>query len=141
VTALTALQLACDDLAVVSAARPTLRQRRQLALRAFINNSQLEGGDARELNIKDCAFASGVISAVPQAFATVPGGPPRVRLPSGLHSAATEAQKGYASPVSAILSTNGEIGGKATVASHGPQVTAARRAARSKDSPYWKPAG
>jgi len=32
VTALTALQLACNDLAVVSAARPTLRQRRQLAL-------------------------------------------------------------------------------------------------------------
>jgi len=120
----------------VSAARPTLRQ---LALRAFINNSQLEGGDARELNIKDCAFASGVISAVPQAFATVPGGPPRVRLPSGLHSAATE---GVCIPgLTAILSTNGEIGGKATVASHGPQVTAARRAARSKDSPYWKPAG
>ena len=44
---LTALQLACDDLAVVSAARPTLRQRRQLALRAFINNSLLEGGDAK----------------------------------------------------------------------------------------------
>jgi len=48
VTALTALQLASDDLAVVSAAGPTLRQRRQLALRAFINNSLLEGGDARE---------------------------------------------------------------------------------------------
>ena len=48
VTALTAAQLASDDLAVVTAAGPTLRQRRQLALRAFINNSLLEGGDARE---------------------------------------------------------------------------------------------
>ena len=35
VAALTAAQLASDDLAVVSAAGPTLRQRRQLALRAL----------------------------------------------------------------------------------------------------------
>ena len=46
VVALTAAQLASDDLAVVSAAGPSLRQRRQLALRAFINNSLLEGGEA-----------------------------------------------------------------------------------------------
>jgi hypothetical protein len=80
VTALTAAQLASDDLAVVSAAGPTLRQRRQLALRAFINNSLMEGElrdvngarvqTAREL-IKDCVFASGVIGVVPQAFATL----------------------------------------------------------------------
>ena len=60
ITALTAAQLANDDLSVVSLAGPTLQQRRQLALRALINNSLLEGGDAREL-IKDCAFASGVV--------------------------------------------------------------------------------
>ena len=69
VVALTAAQLASDDLAVVSAAGPSLRQRRQLALRALINNSLLEGGEAREL-IKDCVFASGRIGAVIQAFAT-----------------------------------------------------------------------
>ena len=69
VVTLTAAQLASDDLAVVSAAGPSLRQRRQLALRALINNSLLEGGDAREL-IKDCPFASGAIGGVPQAFAT-----------------------------------------------------------------------
>ena len=68
VAALTALQLASDDLSVVSAAGPTLRQRRQLALRAFINNSLLEGGDAREL-IKGCAFASGVIGAAIRTMA------------------------------------------------------------------------
>jgi hypothetical protein len=45
-------------------------------------------------------------------------------------------QKGYASPVSAILSTNGEIGGhiggKATVASHGTQVANGAKASSKK---------
>ena len=57
VVALTPAQLASDDLSVVLAAGPTLRQRRQLALRALINNSLLEGGEAREL-IKDCVYYS-----------------------------------------------------------------------------------
>ena len=71
VAALTPAQLSSNDLTAVLAAGPTLRQRRQLALRALINNSLLEGGEAREL-IKDCVFASGVIGApVVQAFATL----------------------------------------------------------------------
>ena len=41
-------------------------------------------------------------------------------------------QKGYASPVSAILSTNGEIGGKATVASHGLQMANGGKASSKK---------
>ena len=87
VVALTAVQLASDDLAVVSAAGPSLRQRRQLALRALINNSLLEGGDAREL-IKDCAFASGVIGGVPQAFATLQTRYSTTKLPDDLNAEA-----------------------------------------------------
>ena len=87
VAALTAAQLASDDLSVVSAAGPTLRQRRQLALRALINNSLLEGGDAREL-IKDCVFASGRIGAVTQAFATLKTRYETTKLPDDLNAEA-----------------------------------------------------
>ena len=62
VAALNPAQLASNDLSAVLAAGPTLRQRRQLALRALINNSLLEGGEARKL-MTDCVFASGVIGA------------------------------------------------------------------------------
>ena len=65
-----AAALASNDLAAFVAAAPTLQQRRQLALRAFLNNSLIEGGDARKL-IKDCPFAGGVVAGVPQAFATL----------------------------------------------------------------------
>ena len=87
VVALTAAQLASDDLAVVSAAGPSLRQRRQLALRALINNSLLEGGEAREL-IKDCVFASGLIGAVVQAFATLRTRYSTTKLPDDLNAEA-----------------------------------------------------
>ena len=65
-----AAALASNDLAAFVAAAPTLQQRRQLALRAFLNNSLIEDGDARKL-IKDCPFAGGVVAGVPQAFATL----------------------------------------------------------------------
>ena len=87
ITALTAAQLANDDLSVVSLAGPTLQQRRQLALRALINNSLLEGGDAREL-IKDCAFASGVVAGVPQAFASLKARYSTTKLPDDLNAEA-----------------------------------------------------
>ena len=87
VVALTPAQLASDDLSIVVAAGPTLRQRRQLALRALINNSLLEGGEAREL-IKGCVFASGVIGAVVQAFATLRTRYSTTKLPDDLNAEA-----------------------------------------------------
>ena len=69
------------------AAGPSLRQRWQLALRAFINNSLLEGGDAREL-IKDCTFASSVIGVVPQAFAKLQTRYSTTKLPDDLNAEA-----------------------------------------------------
>jgi hypothetical protein len=70
VTPATAVTLASNDLSVVATAAPGLQQRRQLALRALINNSLTEGGDARDL-IKDCCYAGGLVAGVAQAYATL----------------------------------------------------------------------
>ena len=70
VTPATAVTLASNDLSVVATAAPGLQQRRQLALRALINNSLTEGGDARDL-IKDCRYAGGRVNGVAQAYETL----------------------------------------------------------------------
>ena len=68
VGAINAGALQQNDPTVVFNAAPTLQQQRQLAIRALINNSLLEGGDARKL-IENMPYAGGAVNGNVQAKA------------------------------------------------------------------------